>query len=259
MWATLWLVVALAVAACGDDGPNQAEAERSPVPDPSIARLAAACTEYWQTVLAELPPRTHTGYPDYLQERTRQLERFLDAVRSQPAKGTERARLLAAGSKILSQINYVQLAVEQGDYTRALYHGTPALTLFDREFEAATEKARVECAQAPEPSAELREFRTRAAEACQAAGRPDGLPERDADLIRDRVDGHADLPLPNPAPDLERDTLSAERDLAEAAATAKPSQVIVDADVRYLALAARTSEGWSRQGVTACADLPTGS
>lgn len=35
--------------------------------------------------------------------------------------------------------------------------------------------------------------------------------------------------------------------------------MIVDADIPYLALAARTTEGWSRLGVTACANLPTGS
>lgn len=257
MWAILSLLMALVVAACGDDGRDRAEAERSPAPNPSIARLGAACTEYWQTVLAELPPRTHTGYEAYLQERRTQLERFLGAVRSQP-KGVERARLLAAGSNILAQIGYVQLAVEQDDFGRALYHGTPTLTFFDREFEAATKKARVECAPASEPSAELREFRRRAAEVCDAAGQPDGRPKPDADLIRDRVDGHAGLPLPAPAPDLERDTLSTERELADAAAKAKPSRVIVDADTRYLALAARTTEGWSRQGVTACANLPTG-
>lgn len=249
------MVAALAVAACGGSGP--AEAEREQRSDPSMARLAAACTEYWQTVLAQLPPRTHTGYRTYLRERRQHLERFLAAVRREPAKRAERARLLAAGSKILAQIDYVQFAVEEADFTRGLYHGTPALSLFDREFETAAKKARVPCAQAPEPSASLREFRRRAAEACGAAGRPYGLPSRDADLIRNRVDGHARLPLPDTATELERDTLAAERELAEAAARAEPSRIIVDADVRYLALAARTTEGWSRQGVLACADLPT--
>lgn len=251
-----WVAAALAVAACGDNGPAEPEHEKRT--DPSMARLAAACTEYWQTVLAQLPPRTHTGYSAYLRERQQHLERFLAAVRREPAKRSERARLLAAGSKILSQIDDIQLAVEDADFTRGLYHGTPALSLFDREFETAAKKARVPCAQAPQPSASLREFRRRAAEVCGAAGRPSGLPSRDAEVIRNRVNGHAKLPFPDTATELERDTLAAERELAEAAARAEPSRIIVDADGRYLALAARTTEGWSRQGVLACADLPTG-
>jgi hypothetical protein len=150
------------------------------------------------------------------------------------------------------------VAVEGGNFAGGVYQGTQALSLFDREFEAAAEKARVPCAQPPEPGAKLRAFRRRATEACDAAGRSYGLPSRDADVIRNRVERHTRLSLPDPPAELERETLAAERELAQAAAEAEPSRIIVDADARYLALAARTTEGWSRQGVSACADLPTG-
>jgi len=258
MWVTLGLVLALVVAACGEDGSGQAKAERTPTPDPSVARLSAACTEYWQTVLAELPPRTHTGYAAYVKERMSRLQRFVDAVRAEPGKGAERARLLAGGSLLLSQYDGLQYAVDQRDFTAALYHVAPGLAAADRKFEATTKKAGVECGLPAEPSAEVREFRTRAGEVCEAGGQPEGLPALDADRIRDRVDGHAALALPDSASDLERETLSMESELADEAAKAKPSRVIVEADIRYLALATRTSEGWSRQGVTACANLPTG-
>src|SRR4051794_14769933 len=102
--AALLVGAAVAFAACGGgDGP--AQGARGKRPGPVMTRLAAACTEYRQTVLAQLPPSSHTGYAAYLRERRQHLERFLATVRREPAKRTERARLLAAGSNILGQLN----------------------------------------------------------------------------------------------------------------------------------------------------------
>jgi len=265
MWAALFVVAALAVGACREDDPNETGGKAEPTAkqdgarraDPSIQALSAACTAYWKTVLAELPPSAPDGYSAYLQQRRQKVETFIAAVRAQQSKGTERARLLAAGSSVLSLISNQQV-VWEGDRLNTLFTGMQNLSDLDRDFVAAAKKAGVTCSEASEPSASLQEFRRGAAEACEKAGRPDGLPARDADVIRNRVAGHADLALPDTATELERETLAAERKLAKAAANAKSSPVILDADADYLALATRTTAGWSLQGVLACADLPTG-
>src|SRR6186713_1798910 len=66
MWAALFVVAALAVGACRDDDPNETGGKAEPRAkqdgarraDPSIQALSVACTAYWKTVLAELPPGT---------------------------------------------------------------------------------------------------------------------------------------------------------------------------------------------------------
>lgn len=246
-WVSVFCAV-LALAGC--EGGGDAEAQREePQADPATEGLAAACTAYREAAFAELPPASPGAYPAYVRERRQLVDELIATLREEP-ESEGRARLIAAASEVLSVIN------DMGGPTTALYTLASALDQYERGLDEAAEKAGVQCGSGEEPSAEIREFRSAADEVCAAAGPTAGLPRRDAPLIRERVQGHADIPLPADAGDLERDTLAAERELAEVAASRPASQVIRDGDLRYLVLAARSTSGWSRQQVDECADLP---
>jgi hypothetical protein len=245
-WIAAFCAV-LAFAGCG--GGDDAEAEPGPSADPAAERLSEACTAYREAAFAELPPAAPADYPAYVRERRQLVDEFIAALKEEP-ESEGRARLVAAASEILSVVDELD-GVGTGLYTR-----TGALDMYERGLDDAAEQAGVRCGSGEEPSAEIREFRSAADEVCAAAGPTAGLPRRDAPLIRERADGHADIPLPADAGDLERDTLAAERELAEVAASRPATRTIRDGDLRYLVLAARTTSGWSRQQVDECADLP---
>jgi hypothetical protein len=231
-------------------GCGEAEPQPESKPDAAGDRLSAACTDYREAVSAELPPAAPGAYPAYMAERLQHAERLIAAVREQP-EGEARARLLAAGSEILSQLSDMQQTTK-ASFAGVMYTRLTPLEDAERRFDAAAEKAGVDCGAPDGPT----EFATRAGEVCDAAGRTSGLPARDAELIRARVEGHAELSMPPDAGALERDTLAAQRELARVAAQTPASPTIRDADARYIALAGRTSAGWSRQLVAACVDLP---
>jgi hypothetical protein len=236
------------LAGCGGgDEPPEVTA----TPDPGVDALAGACAEYREAALAELPPASPSGYQAYMREQRELIDRFVAAIEQAPA-GEARGRLLAAGSQILGGVNDLERVTPAG----GLYARSRVLGQNMDVFDDAAEAAGVPCGAPPEPSPEVREFRAGAAEVCDASGRTQGLPRRDAELIRARVEGHAELELPAEASRLERDTLAAERELARIAATAPRSQTIQARVAEYVTLAVRTSEGWRRQGVEACVDLP---
>jgi len=245
-----WVAVlgaVLALAGCGGGGEAEAEREE-PQADPATEQLAAACTAYREAAFAELPPASPGDYPAYVRERRQLVDELIAALKEEP-ESEGRARLIAAASEILSVVD--EMGVGTGLYTR-----TSILDEYEHGLDDAAEQAGVECGSGEEPSAEIAEFRSAADEVCAAAGPTAGLPRRDAALIRERAEGHADIPLPADAGDLERDTLAAERELAQVAASRPASPVIREGDLRYLVLAARTTSGWSRQQVDECADLP---
>ena len=242
------LGAALALAGCGGDGDAEAEREE-PRADPATESLAAVCTAYREAAFAELPPASPADYPAYVRERRQLVDELIATLKEEP-ESEGRARLIAAASEILSVVN------DMDGPTTALYTLASALDMYERGLDGAAEKAGVECGSGEEPSAEIGEFRSAADEVCATAGPTAGLPRRDAALIRERAEGHAGIPLPADAGDLERDTLAAERELAQVAASRPASPVIRDGDLRYLVLAARTTSGWSRQQVDECADLP---
>lgn len=249
--AMRWIAVLAAVLAlvgCGGDGDAEAEREE-PTADPATEGLATACTAYREAAFAELPPASPADYPAYVRERRQLVDELIATLREEP-ESEGRARLIAAASEILSVVDELD-GVGTGLYTR-----TGVLDQYERALDDAAEQAGVECGSGEEPSAEISEFRSAADEVCAAAGPTAGLPRRDAALIRERAEGHADIPLPADAGDLERDTLAAERELAQVAASRPASPVIRDGDLRYLVLAARTTAGWSRQQVDECTDLP---
>jgi hypothetical protein len=233
------------LGACGE-----AETQPESKPDPSTDRLSAACTEYREAVSAELPPAAPGAYPAYMAGRLQLAERLIATVREQPER-EPRARLLAAGSEILAQLSDMQ-ETTKASFAGTMYTRLTPLEDAERRLDAAAEKAGVDCGATDGPT----EFATGAGEVCDASGKPAGHPAEDVALIRARVAGHAELSLPPEAGDLERDTLAAERELARVAARTPASPTISDSDARYIALAGRTSAGWSRQLVDACDDLP---
>lgn len=253
------LCVAAAVASGGCGGESDGDGGRGGAADPAMKRLEAACRTYRGAVDAELPPASPADYAGYLRERRRLVDRFLAVVRKAPSEGAARAvrgRLLAAASQIQGVVNDTQRTAEPRSLAGGLYERGASLEAVERNLDRAASRADVRCAGSAAPSGDLREFRRKAGEVCASSGRAKGVPRLDAGMIRRRVDGHARLKLPSDATRLERDTLAAERALARVAAHSPASEVIRDADARYVALATRTSTGWSRQGVTACAGLP---
>lgn len=249
--------VALVLAGCGGDDDSP---EAAATPHPALERLGAACTAYREATMAELPPALPAEWGAYIRERGRLVDRFVAAVRKEPAEGPvrePRGRLLAAGSNVLSIVNEISGGTDLDSFAAVLFTRAGALGAYDGGLDEAAQKAGIACGLPPDASPEIREFRREAGTVCEAYDPPvAGVPRRIAGLVRQRADEHSRLALPADATDLERDTLAAERELARVAAAVPLKPKPRDAAL-YVALAARTSEGWRRQGVTACVDLPT--